>query len=182
MFYNKLKELCEKEGISVTNLVVSLGISKSNVTNWKNGVSPNLNILKEISERFSVSIDYLLGSEKIDYEITALHRIFDLCKRKGIEHRKMLIDLKIDNYSYTQWVQQSIQPSEEHLTKIADYFGVTTDYLLGREKEPTLDDQLRDVLFAASGGDTKEFSEEQKWDILNFVNYIKSQKKGQDTK
>lgn len=64
MFFQQLKNLCDNRGISVTYLVQSLGISKSNVTNWKNGVSPNLDVLNKIADYFMVSVDFLLGKTK----------------------------------------------------------------------------------------------------------------------
>jgi len=39
----------------------------------------------------------------------------------------------------SNWENDNVLPSIEMLVKIADVFGVTTDYLLGRAETPTID-------------------------------------------
>ena len=63
MFFDILSKLCTKKGISITQLTVMLGISKSNVTNWKNGSIPKSDKIQQIASYFGVSTDYLLGNE-----------------------------------------------------------------------------------------------------------------------
>ncbi len=41
--------------------------------------------------------------------------------------------------SVSNWENENIMPSVEVLVRIADYFGVSTDYLLGREQSRGLD-------------------------------------------
>lgn len=47
--------------------------------------------------------------------------------------------LGVSKQSVSNWESNNIQPSIELLEKIADLFGVTTDYLLGREDLQVLD-------------------------------------------
>ena len=61
VFYDRLKETCEKQGLKMTPLVIECGGSRSNVTTWKNGVMPNSKLLIELAKRLNVSTDYLLG-------------------------------------------------------------------------------------------------------------------------
>lgn len=64
-FYDIFKQECVKSGISPTALLKELHISTSKLTAWKNGSMPNSEYLIPISEKLSVSIDYLLtGKEK----------------------------------------------------------------------------------------------------------------------
>ena len=37
MNYDAFKQKCKEKGYSASSLVTELGISKSNITNWKNG-------------------------------------------------------------------------------------------------------------------------------------------------
>lgn len=60
MFFEQVKKACEMRGISVTALTIQLGISKSNVTNWKNGTMPNGDVIISISDCLRVSTDFLL--------------------------------------------------------------------------------------------------------------------------
>ena len=60
MFYDRLDEICSKNGISVSSLVKALGLSTSKVTAWKNGSVPKGEILVKIADYFDISVDYLL--------------------------------------------------------------------------------------------------------------------------
>ena len=44
--------------------------------------------------------------------------------------------LGVKKQSISNWENDNIMPSVEMLTKIADFFHVSTDYLLGREEAP----------------------------------------------
>lgn len=47
--------------------------------------------------------------------------------------------LSVTKQTVSNWENNNIQPSIDMLVKIADFFGVTTDYLLGRESTPRID-------------------------------------------
>ena len=49
MFYDNLKEICTKKKTSPCAVCVAVGISKSNVTAWKSGRSPNLDTVQKIA-------------------------------------------------------------------------------------------------------------------------------------
>lgn len=59
-----------------------------------------------------------------------------LCLSCGKKPSPVGKELGISTGSIAQWKNGST-PSGETLVKIADYFGVTTDYLLGRTAEPS---------------------------------------------
>lgn len=84
--------------------------------------------------------------------------------------------LNITRQAYNHYETGQRQPTQEVLIKLADYFGVSVDYLLGRtdEKSPSLDEQLEGVEFALFG-EIKELTDEQKQEILDFVRFKKQQ-------
>lgn len=47
--------------------------------------------------------------------------------------------LNVSKQSVSNWENDNIQPSIDTLIKIADSFGVSTDYLLGLSTEKTID-------------------------------------------
>ena len=47
--------------------------------------------------------------------------------------------LQVSKQAVSNWENDNIQPSVDMLVRLADVFGVTTDYLLGRETVPRLD-------------------------------------------
>lgn len=62
----------------------------------------------------------------------------DLCSQKGVSPSKAAMDAGFSKSLISKWKsKQEIVPSSEVLQKIADYFGVSVDYLLGKEKQPT---------------------------------------------
>ncbi|MCR4719205.1 MAG: helix-turn-helix domain-containing protein [Firmicutes bacterium] len=63
-----------------------------------------------------------------------LQRLNNLISEKGITRNKLLLDLQLGKKSFVNWEQRSTIPSGETLLKIANYFGVSVDYLLGRDK------------------------------------------------
>lgn len=74
MFWGKLIELCNKEGISPHRLCLDLGYSNATATKWKNGAAPQQRTLKKIADYFNVSVDYLTGANKpIEKEV---HNIY----------------------------------------------------------------------------------------------------------
>ena len=61
-----------------------------------------------------------------------LERTLKLIEREKISKNKLLTDLGLGKNSFVNWSERGTVPSAETIEKIADYFGVTTDYLLGR--------------------------------------------------
>lgn len=64
----------------------------------------------------------------------------ELCKARSVSVSKAATDIGLSNSTPTKWKNTNATPDSTTLSKIADYFGVTIDYLLGTEKEkaPTL--------------------------------------------
>lgn len=60
-------------------------------------------------------------------------RIFDLIKKSGKSVNSVAVDCKVNTMLFTQWKKGRQRPGVETLIKIADYFGVSVDYLVGRE-------------------------------------------------
>ena len=98
--------------------------------------------------------------------------------------------LGIDRTTYVKYENGSSEPSNEMLSKIADYFGVTVDYLLGREEKSspsaavsTEDEELMEyleelktrpemrMLFSLSKNATKQ-------DVEDAVRIIEALRKG----
>lgn len=64
------------------------------------------------------------------YDVTMLERIKGLCKDRGIS--VSILENKLDLPHNTIYQRKSRTPGTERLQKVADYFNVSTDYLLGR--------------------------------------------------
>ncbi|MBC2819926.1 XRE family transcriptional regulator [Enterococcus faecalis] len=67
MLFDRVKELCKKRGISISELEDNVGFGKNTIYKWKNQ-SPKAETLQKVADYFDVSVDYLLGrTEKKNY-------------------------------------------------------------------------------------------------------------------
>ena len=85
-------------------------------------------------------------------------KIKELTKQNGISVRELEKRLGYSNGYFSKW--KSVSPNSEGLAKVSDYFGVSIDYLLGREKNEApkhVDLSEDDTVFSFDG---KEISKE----------------------
>ena len=61
------------------------------------------------------------------------NRFIELVKRKGRTKKSVLDELGIIKGTCDQWRTRGSTPNAETVQKIADYFGVSVAYLLGKE-------------------------------------------------
>lgn len=66
-------------------------------------------------------------------------KIKDLTRQEGISVRELEKRLGYSNGYFSKW--KSVSPNSDGLAKVADYFGVSVDYLLGREDKESLADK-----------------------------------------
>lgn len=62
MILKKIRELCEKKGISISALEKALGFGNATIRGWGKA-SPTVDKLKKVAEYFGVSIESLLTDE-----------------------------------------------------------------------------------------------------------------------
>lgn len=69
-----------------------------------------------------------------------------LCKEKGISPSKAATEMGINKATVSVWKTKGTSPQIVQLEKIADYFDVSTDYLLGKtsQKNHSEDDEVKD--------------------------------------
>jgi len=108
--------------------------------------------------------------------MTVYDRVKALCDERGISIRKLELTLGFGNGSIKKW--ETMRPYAERLSKVADYFGVSTEYLLGESPAEYYTDpevaritqELKDrpelkVLFDAS----KDLNKEDLDLIMNMI-------------
>lgn len=70
-----------------------------------------------------------------------------LCNKKGITVSALGVELGLGKNSITRWDEN--KPSVDRVQKVADYFGVSVDYLLGRTDDPhpvTSNDDVKNAI------------------------------------
>lgn len=65
ILYQRIKELCEENKISIRKLEDDLGMGHAHIVKFNGSRSPNLTSLEKIAAYFNVSIDYLIGRTDI---------------------------------------------------------------------------------------------------------------------
>jgi transcriptional regulator with XRE-family HTH domain len=91
-----------------------------------------------------------------------------LCKEKKMSPSGVAVKLGINKSTVTRWKQTGNTPGSRILNKLADFFQVSTDYLLGNEINKN-ENNLRYKVYKELENEDDEFVEK----ILVF---IKSQK------
>lgn len=92
MLSQQLKQLRNKQGMSQKHLADMLGISQQTVAKWEMGYSsPKPETLKQLTEIFNVSSDYLLGIMPKISDADLICALFG--KTEGISD-EMLSDVK----------------------------------------------------------------------------------------
>ena len=68
-----------------------------------------------------------------------------LRQSRALSQVQLADKLGVKKQSISNWENDNIVPSVDMLEKIADFFRVSTDYLLGREEKPVTGVRLVDV-------------------------------------
>ena len=104
--------------------------------------------------------------------MTTFERIKYLADKQGKNLKTVATDLGFSENAIYKWKNQS--PTTENLTKVADYFSVTLDFLVGRESihvpknnEPAKD--LNDVLDGMMSFDGKPMTENDREAIRAYL-------------
>ena len=108
-------------------------------------------------------------------------RFAELCKGIGETPNSVAKTLGISSGSVTAW-KNGTEPRNKTLSAIADHFGVSTDYLLGKEtekapagdgKRSVSDDELKFALW----GDCQDVSDDDLADVLRYAAFVRERKK-----
>lgn len=122
-----------------------LNISQGAYAKWENGKrEPNFEKLSMLACIFDVSIDFLLSEYleisketylKLKEERKNLFsvRLKELRLQHGFSQEELAEKIGIKRNSYSDWENGKCKPNYEKLEKIADFFGVSLDWLFGRE-------------------------------------------------
>ena len=63
------------------------------------------------------------------------NKFIELCNKKGVKPSPMLESIGIQKSANSNCKNRRSKPTSANLQKIADYFGVTVEYLKGEEEE-----------------------------------------------
>lgn len=99
-----------------------------------------------------------------------------LCQKKKVSPTRATVEMGLSRTIGTKWKTTGATPHGETLSKIADYFDVSVDYLLGnepKEKTSAEADVTFDDFTYAMYGETKELTDEDKNMLLEMARMLK---------
>lgn len=111
-----------------------------------------------MSTIFAYFVKYFLSClRKADKSMFSTFEIVkDLCEKQGISLNTLEDKLKLGKNSL--YGLKRNQPSAERLQQIADYFNVSTDYLLGRTDNPAIANSKEQFFFEGKEVDIEQLA------------------------
>lgn len=111
-----------------------------------------------------------------------MNRLKFLRNQKGESLDKIAKYLNVTVQTISNYENEKREMTPSTIIKLADYFNVSTDYLLGKTdiKNPgkQIDDVLNEAMIGMSAEEYEKLSEAQKKQIKDFAIYIKNQNEG----
>jgi transcriptional regulator with XRE-family HTH domain len=105
---------------------------------------------------------------------------YDLCKKQGVSCKRAAEDIGLSNSITTKWKKTGATPSGDTLHKIAQYFGVSIDFLLGKETKnaPAVSGKgdVLDEVDVAFYGEFKELSDDDKEIVRSMVTAMRQRR------
>lgn len=138
-FKHTLKDLMEQKGIGVVELAKDLNTSRFVVHKWLTQAKDmRFDSLLKLANYFNCSIEYLCGRTDVYLGYVPKEppkfsdRLREVLAEHGVTSYRLFKDTKIMATHLHQW-KYNHNPMLSNLEIIADYLGVTIDYLIGRD-------------------------------------------------
>jgi len=141
MFAVRLYEIMKEKDISKEDLAQGLGLKNASmVYRWLKSIHiPTLTSANKIANFFNCSLDYLAGRTE-DFKPSRVQELkpFGQNLRNAIEkskvsQNKIIKALNISTHSIVSWLNDKTIPNFSSVIKLAEYFNMSIDDLVGRE-------------------------------------------------
>lgn len=117
--------------------------------------------------------------------MTFMEKVDNLIEKRGMTRNSLAKEIDgLNHNSFNAWSTRGTVPSGEIIARIAQYFNVTTDYLLGRtnnpnppEKEIAPPELSRDAIDADITNLLSQLPAEERRSILDFAGYLAQRRK-----
>ncbi|MDE6472583.1 MAG: helix-turn-helix domain-containing protein [Clostridia bacterium] len=142
-FISNIKLLRKEFNVSQPQLAKETGLANSEISYWENGErTPNAKVVIILSRYFQVTTDYLLNvnedntpiyrSDDYYTDMTLFSkRLKDLRIKNNLSQIELANNVNISQPAINYWELGKRTPNANAIISLANYFGVTTDYLLG---------------------------------------------------
>lgn len=148
--YEIFELLLRQNHVTTYQVAKATGISTASFTGWKQGKwNFKADKLQKIADYFGVSVDYLLTGEETKKEASTgmfKYDIFQkLCDSSHITPYKVCKETGITTATISNWKAGRYTPKANKLKKIADFFGVSVDFLMTNGETDADEDDLHDI-------------------------------------
>ena len=179
MFYDKFVSLCVQKGETPTQVAKNIGLSNAAATGWKNGKKPNDITLRRLSDYFSIPVESLKDEPSDFYK-----NYVRLCNSVRKSPSAVAIELHLGKPTVTRW-KAGGTPRDATVLKVADYFGVTVEELMGEtddpsagiKKDPVPKDEAEDSETAELREIWSSADENERRDLLEMARMLKNRRK-----
>lgn len=148
MLATRLKEFRKIKNLNAEDLAKELEVKTSTIYNYESGYSkPNADILKIFLEKFNLNINWLLSGKgqiilenKNTFEIKQNiknqsldlfgDRLCELIKKSGLDSKTFAGITEIDYERLADLCIGAKEPQLKDIVSIAEYFNVTSDWLI----------------------------------------------------
>ncbi len=142
-FISNIRKLRKENKLSQNQLGTEIGYSKNIISLWEIGsLTPCADAIIILSRYFQVSTDYVLmvsddnsmlhRSDDFYVDLSVFNkRLKELRTQKNLSQFQLAKKTNLTKTSINHWENGKCPPNANAVVALANYFGVTTDYLLG---------------------------------------------------
>lgn len=143
----RIKEARKSAEMTQAQLADCLDVSVQSVKNWEQGINgTDDSTLKKIAEICDVDFVWLKNIQSTDTNQEATgerttekeylgKKIGSILKDKRTTQVELAKHLGIDVRMVNRWIRQGVMPRNDYLYEIADFLGVSPDYLMGKTED-----------------------------------------------
>jgi len=107
-----------------------------------------------------------------------MYDIFEqLLQKNGVTAYKVSKETGVTQSTLSDWKRGRSTPKTDNMKKIADYFGVTVDYLMTGEDAKVTTPEVSRIETLAAHFEGEEITDEEMEEIMNYVKFVKSRRK-----
>ncbi len=139
-FVENLKDLLFDYHFTVPMLAKELNISEVAAYSYLRGQLPDIAVLIKMADLFHCSLDFLLGRspELQQTEFRAIppfpQQLAFLLEYYHTNKYRLCKEIPITHSVIYNWQCGKFTPSLDYIVKLADHFGCSVDFVIGREK------------------------------------------------
>lgn len=105
----------------------------------------------------------VFGRQNVRHKGEFMKRLYELRTEKGLSQRSMATNFNVSQGTYNNWENGRTQPSVEQLVALANFFGVSVDYLVSNDEvrndiKDSLTEEQRKLFRAVSQLDVRSAS------------------------